>query len=95
MEAIATITLLLATLALFALLGGASRRLHLPTHALRDRTWTTAVAVTGTIGGAATVGAMLAHAEALAATAIGATALLLVVELALWSDAFTFGSRDR
>jgi hypothetical protein len=95
MEAITTISILLATLALFALLGGASRRLHLPTHAFRTRTWTTAVAITGTLGGLTTLGAMLAGSGAFAATAIGVTALLLVVELALWSDAFTFGSRER
>lgn len=95
MEVAATITILLATVGLFALLAGASRGLHLPAHVFRTRTWTTALAVTGTVGGATTLAAMLAGAEAFAATAIGATALLLVVELALWSDAFTFGSRDR
>lgn len=95
MEALATITLLLATLALFALLAGASRRLHLPTHILRARAWTTTVAITGTLGGLTTIAAMLFHARSLAATTIAATALLLVLELALLSDTFTLGSRDR
>jgi hypothetical protein len=95
MEAIATISILLATLALLALLAGASHRLHLPTRTARARTWTTAVAITGALGGAVALGGILARAENFAATTIGVTALLLVVELALFSDAFTFGSRDR
>jgi hypothetical protein len=95
METVAIITMLLATLGLLALLVGASRGLRLPFRLFQPRTWMTAIAVTGTLGGAATLGAMLASAQAFAALTIGATALLLVVELALWSDAFTFGSRDR
>ena len=88
-------TMLLATVGLLALLVAASRGLRLPVEIFQPRTWMTAVAVTGTIGGAIALGGILASAEAFAATAIGATALLLVVELALWSDAFTFGSRKR
>jgi hypothetical protein len=95
MEVIATIIILLATVGLLALLVAAHRGVRLPTRLFQPRTWMTAVAVTGTLGGAATLGAMLAGGGAFAATAIGVTALLLVVELALWSDAFTLGSRER
>jgi hypothetical protein len=95
METVATITMLLATLGLLALMVAASRGFRLPTRLFQPRTWMTAVAITGTVGGATTLGAMLAGGTAIAAFAIGFTALLLVVELALWSDAFTFGSRDR
>lgn len=95
METVAAITMLLATLGLLVLMVAATRGYRLPIHFIQPRTWMTAVAITGTLGGTAALGAMIAHAESLAATAIGVTALLLVVELALWSDAFTFGSRDR
>lgn len=95
METVAVIAMSLATLGLLALMVAATRGYRLPVHFFQPRTWMTTVAVTGTLGGTATLGAMLAHAESLAATAIAVTALLLVVELALWSDAFTFGSRDR
>jgi hypothetical protein len=95
METVAAITTLLATVGLLTLMVAASRGLRLTAPIFRPRTWMTAVAVTGSVGGATTLGAMLVDAEAFAATAIAVTALLLVVELALWSDAFTFGSRDR
>ncbi|HET6506269.1 MAG TPA: hypothetical protein VFG42_05740 [Baekduia sp.] len=95
MRTAATITTLLATVALLALLLAGSRGHRLPTALLRPGSWMTALVVTGVLGGATTIGAMLADAKAFAATAIAATALLLVVELALLSDAFTFGSRDR
>jgi hypothetical protein len=95
METVAAIVTLLAIIGLLTLMVAASRGLRLPAHVFRPRTWMTAVAVTGSLGGTATLGAMLVDAEAFAATAIAATALLLVVELALWSDAFTFGSKDR
>jgi hypothetical protein len=95
METVATITMLLATFGLLALLVAAHRGFRLPTRLFQPRTWVRAIAWTGTLGGGATLGAMLAGGTAIAALAIGATALLLVLELALWSDAFTFGSRDR
>lgn len=95
METVAAIIMLVATIGLLALMIAASRGLRVPTRLFRPRTWTSAIAISGTLGGAATIGAMLAGAETLAATTIAATALLLVVEMALWSDAFTFGSRDR
>jgi hypothetical protein len=95
METVAVITMLLATVGLLALLVGASRGFRLPVEILQPRTWVSAVAVTGSIGGAVALGGILVEAEAFAATAIGVTAVLLVVELALWSDAFTFGSRER
>jgi hypothetical protein len=95
METVAAIVTLLAIVGLLTLMVAASRGLCLPAHVFQPRTWMTAVAVTGSLGGAGTLGAMLVDAEAFAATTIAVTALLLVVELALWSDAFTFGSRDR
>ena len=95
MESVAAITMLLAIVGLLALLVAASRGFRLPIRFFQPRRWIHAVAWTGTLGGAATLGAMLAGATAIAALAVGATALLLVLELALWSDAFTFGARDR
>jgi hypothetical protein len=95
METVATITMLLATAGLLGLLVAASRGLRLPVGRFRPRTWVRAIAWTGTLGAAATFGAMLAGDGAIAALAIGATACLLVLELFLWSDAFTFGPRDR
>lgn len=95
METVATILMLLATLGLLGLMIAATHGYRLPARAFQPRTWIRAIAVTGTLGGATTLGAMLASATALAALTIGATAVLLVLEFALWSDAFTFGSRDR
>lgn len=95
METVAAIIMLVATLGLLGLMIAASRGVRLPVRLFRPRTWTSAIAISGTAGGATTLGAMLVHAETFAATAIAATALLLVVEMALWSDAFTFDSRDR
>ncbi|WP_445150187.1 hypothetical protein [Baekduia sp. Peel2402] len=95
METVAAITMILATAGLLTLLVAASRGFRLPTPFFRPRTYIRAIAWTGTLGAAATIGAMLAGDGTIGAIAIGTTALLLVLELALWSDAFTFGPRDR
>jgi tryptophan-rich sensory protein len=95
METVAIITMILATGGLLALMVAATRGYRLPTPYFQPRTWLRAIVWTGTLGGAATIGAILADGTTIAAFAIGATALLLVLEFALWSDAFTFGSRDR
>jgi hypothetical protein len=95
METAAAIVMILTTVALLALFVAGSRGLRLPTPLFRPRTWVRAAAWTGTLGAAATFGAMLAGDGTVAALAISATAFLLALELALWSDAFSFGPRDR
>ena len=95
METAAALMMILATIGLVILMVAASRGLRLPTTLFRPRTYIRAMAWTGTLGAAATLGSMLAGDGAIAAIAISATAFLLVLELMLWSDAFTFGPRDR
>jgi hypothetical protein len=95
MERVAIIIMLLATAGLLGLFVAGSRGFRLPIHLFRPRTWIRAMAWTGVLGAAATFGAMLAGDGTIAAVAISATALLLVLEFHLWSDAFTFGPKDR
>ena len=95
MEGVATITMLLATAGLLALFLAGSRGLRLPSRLFRPRTWVRAIAWTGVLGAVATFGAMLAGDGPIASVTISATAFLLVLELFLWSDAFTFGPKDR
>jgi hypothetical protein len=95
MERVAIITMLLATAGLLFLFAAAGRGFRLPSRLFRPRTWIRAIAWTGVLGAATTIGAMLAGDGVIASVAISATAILLELELFLWSDAFTFGPKDR
>lgn len=95
METAAAIGMVVASGVLLALFAAAARGLRLPDRLFRPRTWKRAIGWTVLFGAAATIGGVLAAGTTVAGIAAVATAFLVALELALWSDAFAFGPRDR
>jgi hypothetical protein len=92
-ESLAVALMVLATVSLLGLFLAAARGHRLPARLFHRRTWTRAARWTSLLGGAATLGALLAGTGTLAGAFLTATVFLLAVEGAIWFDARTFGPR--